>query len=287
MNGILVETAQPKLRTLKLRALGMGLTGISGCTLAVVEIVSLLNSLIEDRMRQSDLPGLDVPLALSISIPYELLLGIFLILLVIAVAGFSLGAFPGHRARLVFLIPAALLGLATWWVPPASRWMHLAPSTLERQVQLGQFDEAEHLVQELHPSPEDADYLRAQIALHAGDKTMLRTLGEPVLARADRYVYQIEISSDPFVTLPPIPSYAPEILHAIDIALHGQPEAQVGIVWEARNTREKQWPGWLKLLTDLAVSAGLASFGTLALRAWNGMRQRVHRIEGAVKRCPA
>lgn len=269
-----------RLRGLKARALGVGLAGLMACSGAIVQAATVLNGLYETLMRQNDLPGFDIPLSVSVQFVYEILQVITLFLLVAAIAGFSLGAFPRHRARLVFLIPAVMLALTVWWTPPASRWMHLAPSALDRYVQQGRYDEAEHIIRTLDLSKDADGYLRAQIALRAGDIVTLRTLGEPLLTNADSYVYQIDRTNDPLFP-PPIPEYSPEVVYVIDRALNGHPETQVGIEWERRNNSGGV-PYWLGSLARALMSVAMVLLGSGALRVWNGMRQRVSRIEAAV-----
>lgn len=271
-----------QLRSLKARALGVGFTGLVACSGAIVQAATVLNELYETWMRQNGLPGFDIPLSVSVLFVYELFQAITLFLLVAAVAGFSLGAFPRHRARLVFLIPALLLVLTAWWVPPASRWMHLAPSTLDRHVQQGRYDEAEHIIRDLS-LPKDTDsYLRAQIALRVGDAAMLRSLGELLLTNADNYVYQIDRTHDPMFPSQ-IPAYSPEVIYAIDRALNGQPETQVGMEWERRNSSGEELPYWLESLARALISVAMVFLGSGALRVWNGMRQRISRIGTAIR----
>ncbi|BBL70314.1 hypothetical protein [Methylogaea oryzae] len=270
-----------RLRGLKARALGSGFAGLAACSGAFIQIALVLNGAYETWMRQEGLPPFDIPLSVSVQFVYEVLQLITLFLLVAAIAGFSLGAFPRHRARWVFLLPAVLLAVTAWWTPPASRWLHLLPSTLDRYVRQARYDEAEHIIGTLNLARDSDGYLRAQIALRVGDTAALRKLGEPLLAKADDYVYQIDRGNDP-VGAPQIPEYAPEVVYAVDRALHGQPETQVGIAWEQRSGDGEKLAYWLEFLTRGLLSLFMAFLGGGALLIWNAMRQRISRIEAAL-----
>ena len=225
--------------------------------------------------------ALHLPSGLSHNAVHERLQAVFVFMALMGVAGLSCGAFGRTRAALVAVVPLLLSGLALWSLPPSSRWMHVVPSQLERRILQADWQAARAMVAAEDGSSAVKDYVLAQIALRDNDKAGLTAHGEPILAFVDRFVYGLPLSDAERAALPDAVNFEPEVLQALDVALHQQPETEIGIRWRA-SPRSGGWlPRALPALAlglQLAVGAGLLA-GAFALgRLWNTMRHRVSRI---------
>lgn len=279
--------ALSRLHWLRRRTQFVGLAGMVCCWAALQWLQELLlqsGVLYEKLTRQGELPGLHVPAHIASPFAFEVLQGSMLLLLGIALAGYSVQAFD-RRRTLQFLMLAAMLGLLTLVMQPAaSRWMHLLPSELERHVYAGRFDAAEAILLEMEKSAGSRhDYLRVQIALRAGDLPMVQRLAPPLLDVVQRHVYRFDTDGMFFGRAPTGPAYAADVLHAIDKAIHGKPLTEVGIQWEQREARRSRWREVLPVLGSLLATAAFALLGLRGLRLWNDMRRRVLRLETVSK----
>ena len=230
--------------------------------------------------------ALHLPSGLTHSALHEQLQAVFVLMALMGVAGLSSGAFGRTRAAVVAVVPLLLAGLTLWSLPPSSRWMHVVPSQLERRILQADWPAARAIVASADGSPFVKDYVLAQVALRGNDKAGLAAHGEPVLAFVDRFVYGLPLSDAERAALPDTVNFEPEVLQALDVALHQQPETEIGIGWQA----SLRSGGWLQsalpalaLGLRLALGAGLLA-GALALaRLWNTMRNRVSRIHAELQ----
>ena len=119
-----------------------------------------------------------------------------------------------------------------------------------------------------------AEYVRAQIALRAGDTQRLETLGRPLLKEADDYVYAGK--ADPDVYLDSIDDLRIEVLATIDRRLNGTPTSAAGIAGSAE--RSGRSTRWLSAGTTTVSAIGLLAAGLMLTALWRRMRANVLRI---------
>lgn len=177
--------------------------------------------------------ALHLPSGLSHNALQDQLQAVFVFMALMGLAGLSCGAFGRTRAAVVAVVPLLLAGLTLWSLPPSSRWMHVAPSQLERRILRADWQAARAIVASADGSPAVKDYVLAQIALRDHDKAALAAHGEPVLALVDRFVYGLPLGDAERAALPDAVNFEPEVLQALDVALHQQPETEIGIRWQA------------------------------------------------------
>ena len=185
-----------------------------------------------------------------------------------ALAGLSWGAFgllPIRWVMVPVLAPALLLMLLS---PRETPWLGL--SAIERAIQRSERSSVEAA---LAKQPELLrHYGLAQVALRTGDAAALRTHGTAVLAAADELAYGLAPQGGRGVEL-----LQPAVIHAIDVALHGQPLTEVGIAWEQRPGWWSRGDSW-RMLFRVAAGGALLAAAFAALRVWDLMRRRVRSI---------
>ncbi len=209
-----------------------------------------------------------------------------LLLSAVGLAGLTIAALStGARARiklpllLLALLLALLLGSIAAIVlnPHSNRWMLGVTGANEHKVLWDALAP--------HKSPQHGgsvdlarrSYIHAQVALNHGDRAGLSEHGQRVLLLADLWAYKSIYASDSDRTT--VGTFRPEVIHALDVALNGQPVTQVGLGWEqdhptraARTARSDYRAVYMGALALSALCAALALL-------WNSMRRRV--IEGA------
>lgn len=198
----------------------------------------------------------------------------------IGIIGFSLGSF-GRRSMTNILVPLLLITLASaLFIPATSHWMLLMPSKMERSImynRLGQIDEG------LTSAPKPiADYAQAQIALRLHDEPALRKYGQAVLQLVDTWTYD-SASLDPTLyggesDPGPVRFFRPEVVYALDLALNGAPETEVGIRWQQEQNKRGPFKRWLSAILGLVLLASSAP----PFKLWNIMRRRVRIVSGAL-----
>jgi hypothetical protein len=119
---------------------------------------------------------------------------------------------------------------------PLHKPLFVLPSRVERLVSDGEHAEADRQIAEVGRDTmrQRAEYVRAQIALRAGDTQRLETLGRPLLTEADDYVYAGK--ADPDVYLDSIDDLRIEVLATIDRRLNGTPTSAAGIAGSAERS---------------------------------------------------
>jgi hypothetical protein len=226
-------------------------------------------------LRQEHLPLAHVPLAAD---GLELPQLAFLLISAMAIVGFSLGLFRQLSARVVALPPLAVGLITLLFLPSTSQWLHIVPSKLERNIMHGRFDAAEQIVTELHLSAPVRNYVQAQIALRAHDKIALQRFGEPVLTLADQFAYRQPVGAQlKQADLDSVVLFRPEVIHAIDLALNGAPQTEVGIQWQASTRSATR--RWSVLAGQLLGGIALLATSLALMPVWNAMRRRVRRVQ--------
>ena len=204
-----------------------------------------------------------------------------LFLSLMGVVGLAAGAFGRRRGAALAVVPLLLAGLTLSILPPGNRWLHVAPSQLERQIAQGNWQAARSLVVSSSGQPLVKDYVLAQIALRENDTARLALHGEPVLALVDKLLYGLPMREPERAALPSAVNFEPEVLWALDVGLHQQPETDIGIRWQAAQA-SRNWLSRVSPLLapglQLALGAGLLAGAWVLMRLWNAMRRRVWRI---------
>lgn len=227
-------------------------------------------------------PALHVPPELAhASGLHARLEALFLLLSLMGVVGWSAAAL-GRARGIAFIKLALLLAVLTvWTLPPSSPWLQVVPSQLERRIAQGDWSAARVIVASSSAQKPVKDYVLAQIAPHENGGAYLAFHAEPVLALADKLLYGLPMSDIERAALPAAVDFKPEVLWALDVALHQQPETEIGIRWQAAqasgNWLSNALP-FLALSLKLALGAGLLAAAWALLRLWNSMRRRVWRI---------
>ncbi len=278
------RTPESRLQALKLRTLLVAgaalLCGFFGARLVVSPLSRLITMGYGIAMQQASLPLAHVPLGNPTDLGNWLPQAVFFLVSVLAVVGFSLGAFKRTSAWVV-MIPPLVVGIATaYLMPSSSRWMHVVPSKLERDIMHGRFDEADNALNSAGMHATVNKYVQAQIALRANDDLALRTYGEAVLKLVDRLTYSLPATADSAPDeLRWAVRFKPEVIHALDVALNGEPLTEVGIRWQKDHALREALPTWLAIIARLVLGLALlaASLGLLVF--WNGMRRRVRIIQ--------
>jgi hypothetical protein len=280
------KPAEERLTALKARAaltaivaVAAGAAGIKLVTAFSTRVVTWVLGLVEHA---PDLPIVHVPADLSaLSAPW-IVPAAFLTLCATTIFGFSAGLF-GRRPLLLAAVPVIALGVVSFTYEPAtSQWLNLVPSKLERDIVLGNYDNATNILTQEGVNPLLGNYVRAQIALRTHDTAALRGYGEPVLLAADQWAYR-SMSDASAGRRNVATEFEPEVIEAIDVALNGEPLSQVGI----QRAREHVQTG---ALGARLVEAGLFGLGLLLTLTgfvlfvvWNGMRQRIGSIQSELR----
>lgn len=274
-----------RLRALKVRTLLSALAALScgffGIWLIAQPLSRLSTWVYGLVLRQDALPLAHVPVDGFAGLPQAtLLLGVFLVVSVLAIIGFSMGVFKRTPARVV-MIPPLVVGLVTaYFVPDTSHWLHVLPSKLERDIMHGRFDAAERVLKESGAHAAIKQYVQAQIALRANDSHALRIYGEPVLKLADQFAYGQKAGSglEPGA-LQSVVQFHPEVIHALDLALNREPQTQVGIQWQQERATRNVWLSRLMASAQLGLGVALLVAAMKLLTLWNQMRRRVRAIQ--------
>lgn len=184
--------------------------------------------------------------------------------------GHSSGAFGQLKLRWALVLPLVVAGVFAWVAPAGHGLLPLLPGPMERDI-LGL--RAEAATRRLDAGEYPAHlrrYVLAQIALRTGDAAALRREGEPVLLQADRVAYGLDFREGLQLD--------PDIVLAIDKALNGQPETEVGL----RRQRETELAGWRNgavFAGRVLLGAAMVAAAWALLRLWNLMRRRVGTIQ--------
>ncbi len=271
-----------KGRTLLVCVLAV-LCAIIGAPIVINNLAKLVVWSYALAMHQSALPLAHAPLGTHADHVYFMLQATYLLVCGIATLGFSIGTFGNRSARVVF-IPLLLFGAATiFFLPASSNWMLIVPSKVERGIMHNNFDRVDDA---LTGAPgQVVHYVQAQIALRAHDDAALRKHGEAVLTLVDQWAYGMQppdTGRQADETRNIAERFRPEVIYALDLALNGQPETQVGIQWQ----QEQAAHGLLGRLFDLILwplsGLGLVAAAIALFALWNSMRRRIRIIQASL-----
>jgi hypothetical protein len=235
MNPSESEALSKRIRWLNRRTLAVGLISVVLLIVAAGYGFSALSELIRffgvGQRSAASLPihipgGLDQ--SKSSTIATFLMFGMALF----GVWGMSTGSIRRSKCALAFIVMIAC-GVADFYLTAEIfRPIFGLTSQFEKAVNAGKYEVAEAIVNQLD-YPEQFDklnYLRAQIALRAGDKLRLKELATPILSNADLFVYGAD--KDPIavsVYANTVGTYRADVIAAMDFAVHGRPISAVGL----------------------------------------------------------
>lgn len=274
-------TVDDRIGALQWRTVGVGWVAV--CLLGAGAVATLLaagelGDLIGGSAPDRPVP-FHVPAAMrhaeGLPLPSMLVVGLALA----SVWGLSTGRLRRAHAGLAGALCLAAAATDLFGTAPLHQPLFGLPSPLERMVSEGRLAEADRLVVAVsHPAMRAReDYVRAQIALRAGDAQQLETLGRPLLAMADDYVYAgLRDFDAAHVYHRSIGDLRIEVLAAIDRGLHGVPRSAAGIAVEREHAAAGP-PGRRAVATGAAALALTAS-GLLLAALWRRMRGHVLRI---------
>jgi len=200
-------------------------------------------------------------------------------LALLAAWGLSTGRLRRSHAQLACALCLVTGAADFMFAEPLHQPLFGLPSRLERMVAAGDYAQAEALIGGAGDGSMSRrqDYVRAQIALHAGDTKRLQAIGRPLLEVADYYVYASNIdaaSAQGYHTA--MADLGIDVLAAIDRRLNGGPLSAAGIaVGENPPTR---LPAWLSTALAGAVALGLVVLSGFMLLLLHRMRANVLRI---------
>ncbi len=218
-----------------------------------------------------ELPPLHVPPALRAAAGSPGLSWLALGMAFTGIWGMSTGRLRRTQAQLAIVaaVVVAIADIAT--CPPVRSPIFVIPSQLTRDVYGGRFGEAEAILN-AHSVPEDANrYVRAQLALYAGDRQALVQQAGPLLDLADAWFYGIHDDNPGYWASSTLPQYRSTVLRALDVAANGHATAGVSLALERR--RATTTSSLARLLGDAVavIGLGLAAWGLFAV--WRVMRR--------------
>jgi hypothetical protein len=196
-------------------------------------LVRIADRIIRPGLRPAGpLPGFDVPAQFDVANAGVMLPVVAWVLVAVGVTGLVARRIPRRAALGAASILAVVVVTDIFMADAAHRPLRLFPSALERTLAGRDFDRAEQMLRAMEDRSSKIDilYVRAQIALHAGDRAGLRVLAPARLRDVDRLVYAFDagFESDTAAT---VGAWRSEVVHALDVALHGEPLTAVGIAF--------------------------------------------------------
>ncbi|MFZ4759482.1 MAG: hypothetical protein ACOYLX_15075 [Burkholderiaceae bacterium] len=270
-----------RVRALQWRTTGVGWVAtiaLAGAAAATLLALGDLGHLIAGS-GADDIAAFHVPRSLRHSENLPLLSMLFAALALAGGWGLSTGRLRQSHSYTALAL-CVLVGAADFLLAaPLHKPLFVLPSRVERLVSDGEHAEADRRLAEIGDDMmrRRAAYVRAQIALRAGDTQRLETLGRPLLNDADDYVYAGK--TDPGVAhgyFEMIGDLRIEVLATIDRRLNGTPTSAAGIAGSAE--RSGRSARWLSAGTTTASAIGLLAAGLMLMALWRRMRANVLRI---------
>jgi hypothetical protein len=270
-----------RVRALQWRTTGVGwvATGVlAGAAAATLLALGDLGNLIAGP-GADDLAAFHVPGSLRHAENLPLLSMLFAALAMVGGWGLSTGRLRRSHSYAALAL-CVLVGAGDFLLAaPLHKPLFVLPSRVERLVSEGEHAEADRQLAEINRDTmrQRAEYVRAQIALRAGDTQRLETLGRPLLKDADDYVYAGK--TDPgsaHVYFESIGDLRIEVLATIDRRLNGTPTSAAGIAGSAE--RSGRSTRWLSAGTTAVSAIGLLAAGLMLMSLWRRMRANVLRI---------
>ncbi len=248
-----------------------------GVSISIAPLARLVAWLYAAALGQGQLPPAHVPWMGPDEFEGASPVGALVLLLSAAWIGLSLGSFGTLKARFVLLPALALCVVIALFAPPSLGGLRVWPSPLERHIMHGRFDAAETAITSERLSEAGRHYVLAQIALRTAEQPALKRHGTVALHHAQRYVYDAGSAE--------AATFQPRILHAIDVALHTQPQTEVGLRVASEGAVNRGVGRVTDALRGLMGAALLLAALGLAW-AWNGMRRRVANIQVGLTAAP-
>lgn len=275
-----------RLRALKFRTFVTVLIAIGCVVLGVLAVTSpfvQLCRMVFGLLQQGNFPLAHAPLGAVNHSAYFFLQVAFWLVSATAVLGSSAGIFGRIRIWQRFL-PSVILGFATLvFLPPTAQWLGLFPSKLEMSIARGDFDAADNILNLTRQNTKINPYIKAQIALRAKDQTSLQTYGQAVLRQADEWVYgQNDGSAEDKASRDLAVLFEPEVVYALDVALNGLPQTQVGIRWQQEQKSRVLSSVWFGVIVSVVLGLILLLIAMMLLSLWRGMRKRVVEIQDQI-----
>jgi hypothetical protein len=270
-----------RVRALQWRTTGVGwvaTVALAGAAAATLLALGDLGNLIVSP-GGDDFAAFHVPQSLRHSENLPLLSILFAGLALVGGWGLSTGRLRESHSYAA-LVLCVLVGAADFFLAaPLHKPLFVLPSRVERLVSDGEHAEPDGLLMQisLDTMRQRVDYVRAQIALRAGDTQRLEALGRPLLKDADYYVYAGK--TDPasaHVYFESMGDLRIEVLATIDRGLNGTPTSAAGIAGSAE--RSGRPTRWLSAGTTAVSAIGLLAAGLMLMALWRRMRANVLRI---------
>jgi hypothetical protein len=220
-----------------------------------------------------------LPAALRHADGLPLLSLLFAGLALVGAWGLSTGRLRRSHGHVAFAL-CLLAGVAdVFLASPLHQPLFGLPSEVERLVAKGRYADADRLVGDAGAGSmrQRQDYVRAQIAMRAGDTQRLEALGRPLLEAADDYVHAGSLDpGSAHVYFDAMGDLRVEVLAAIDRRLHGVPRSAAGMaVASAQSGLQSRE---LRAAAMTAAALGLIAAGGLLVALWRRMRANVLRI---------
>jgi hypothetical protein len=270
-----------RVRALQWRTTGVGwvaTVALAGAAAATLLALGDLGNLIASP-GADDFAAFHVPGSLRHSENLPLLSILFAGLALVGGWGLSTGRLRESHSYAA-LVLCVLVGAADFLLAaPLHKPLFVLPSHVDRLVSDGEHAEADGLIMQIRRDTmrQRVDYVRAQIALRAGDEQRLEAMGRPLLKEADDYVYAGQ--TDPgsaHVYFESIGDLRIEVLATIDRQLNGTPTSAAGIAGSAE--RSGRPTRWLSAGTSAVSAIGLLAAGLMLMALWRRMRANVLRI---------
>jgi hypothetical protein len=268
---------QAPLRWLNSRSLVVGLLATTLLFGAVGAVLKLLALLYAVQAQRGGVPPLHLPWVITRTPQQAVLQALFVLAAGLALLAYQAPVLPARRRFAVGL--ALVLGLASVLdLGPTQRWLQVLPSTVERLVIEGRYDAAERRVQGAGLDPAMTHYLRAQIALRANAMDALQHHGPPLLALVDAPAGSRGAAEAAL--------FEPEVIDAIDLALHRRPTAAATLHFEQMGPGQAPARRWTDPVLAMLAAAAAALSGWWLLMAWHRMAMRARTVRRVLAQLP-
>ena len=274
-----------RIRHLHWRTIGVGWVATLVVLAGLVATILCLGALRDLVFGQGDMGGVafHLPSTLRHASGLPLLSMIFVGMAGVGAWGLSTGRLRRSHSQAAFAM-CLVAGLADFFLAaPLHQPLFALPSHLEKLVARGAYAQADRLL----TAPGDGsmrlrqEYVRAQIALRAGDTQRLEQFGRPLLRSADDYAYAGSVEpAAAEVYRESMGDLRLEVLAAIDRKLNRTPLSVASIESTATAssspvTHRVRGPHTIGLV---AIAIALALTGLLLSVLWRRMRANVLRI---------
>jgi hypothetical protein len=257
------------------------------------------------------LPAFDVPAELDAAVAGAILPVIGWVLFAIGTTGLVSRGIPRRAAVGAACVLAVVVVADAVLADPAHRPMRLFPSELERSLAGREIKRSDQILRAMEDGSSKTDiarrqereraiaerdfaradqvryimedasaathlaYLRAQIALHAGDQAALEVSAPALLRKVDRLAYAFEYRSAKSTG-----AWRSEVIHALDVALHGGPLSAVGIAF-AEDAGAGGLPSALLAAAGVLLALVAVFCGAVSIAMGRRLRVMHHHVTAA------